>query len=159
MCACACMCACIHVCCIHVHMCVHVCKVPASCSSIMWFLWRTSSCLFSSAWAALSSHSTSGVEMYTTPLESALIRGRAQDCCTESSQRGWGEATSLTKGWAGVCPSLPKEGEQALVGDLFTLTMGGTSSGRSAVSRRLRCSSTSALPSRLHPYTTVEGNL
>lgn len=38
-----------------------------------------------------------GVEMYTTPLESALIHGRAQDCCTESLQRGWGEATSLTR--------------------------------------------------------------
>lgn len=115
---------CVHVC-VHscvlnacARVCVHVYKVLASCSSIMWFPWRTSGCLFSLARAALSSHPTpGGVEMHTSPLESALICSRAQDCSTGSSQRDRGEATSLTKGWAGACPLWPKEGEQALVGD------------------------------------------
>lgn len=60
VCACACMCACVHVCCMRVYVCVHVYEVLASCSSIIWFLWRTSGCFFSSAWTALSSHPTPG---------------------------------------------------------------------------------------------------
>lgn len=158
--------------CVHVHACVRAFMCVASmctcvCMSVKCRPHAPVSCGFRGGLQAVFSHRL-GLPSHLAPLGGRDVHHTSGECFDTWQGPGLlyreftkrlGRGNIPDQGWAGVCPSLPKEGEQALVGDPFTLAMGGTSSGRSAVSRRPRCSSTSALPSRLHPYTTVEGNL